>query len=308
MNANNLFNAVMQLDLEPIKMKLMHVESGEGWSVGKANAVEKEYRRFLCLMKMYPRESIAPLVDVDTFWHYHILDTMKYAADCEQAFGYFVHHYPYVGLRGGDDEQFRVDSGDRMQCLYEATFGEAYPGADLEALDAGPAGETGVRGAEPIRIASAYCAGPWNADGVRAAGPTGTAYCAGPWDKQQARAAGRNDTAYCAGPWDKQQPRAAGRTDTAYCAGPWDKQQPRAAGRSNTAYCAGPWDKQQPRAAGRTDTAYCAGPWDKRDAGAGTAYCAGPWDKPHSHGTTKAATAYCADPWQPAGTSTALSA
>ena len=61
MNTNDLFNAVMQLDLEPIKMKLMHVESGEGWSLEKANAVEKEYRRFLCLMKMYPEEDTAPL-------------------------------------------------------------------------------------------------------------------------------------------------------------------------------------------------------------------------------------------------------
>ncbi|PQO93536.1 hypothetical protein C5614_22320 [Massilia phosphatilytica] len=218
MNATNLFNAVMQLDLEPIKTKLMHVESGEGWSVDKANAVEKEYRRFLCLMKMYPRESIAPLVDVDTFWHYHILDTMKYAVDCEQAFGYFVHHYPYVGLGDGDDAQFRIDSGNRMQSLYEATFGEAYPGA---------------RSAEPIRIASAYCAGPWNKEGVRAAGQTETAYCAGPWDKQQVRA----ETAYCAGPWDKQQVRA----ETAYCAGPWDKAHEHGTAKAATAYCAGPW-------------------------------------------------------------------
>ena len=94
MNTNDLLKAVMELDLEPIKMKLMHVASGEGWSLEKANAVEKEYRRFLCLTKMYPEEDTAPLVDVDTFWHYHILDTMKYAADCEQAFGYFVHHSP----------------------------------------------------------------------------------------------------------------------------------------------------------------------------------------------------------------------
>jgi hypothetical protein len=217
MNANDLFNAVMQLDLEPIKTKLMHVESGEGWSLEKANAVEKEYRRFLCLMKMYPDESIAPLVDVDTFWHYHILDTMKYAVDCEQAFGYFVHHYPYVGMRGGDDEQFRIDSGERMQSLYEAMFGEAYPAAD-----AVPAEASGT----------AYCAGPWDKPRTRATTGAGTAYCAGPWDKHAA-------TAYCAGPWDKPHAHGAARSTasaaaTAYCAGPWDKH-------TATAYCAGPW-------------------------------------------------------------------
>ena len=27
-------------------------------------------------------------------WHAHIIDTEKYAADCQSAFGYFVHHIP----------------------------------------------------------------------------------------------------------------------------------------------------------------------------------------------------------------------
>jgi hypothetical protein len=120
------FDSIAELDLDPIKVKLMHKESGEGWSLEKANAVEFEYRRFLQLMKMYPAEQTAPLFDVDTFWHYHILDTMKYAADCENVFGYFLHHFPYIGLRGEDDEAAHQHAGSRMQELYEATFGEAY--------------------------------------------------------------------------------------------------------------------------------------------------------------------------------------
>ena len=109
------FAAIAALDLDPIKVKLMHEASGEGWSLEKANAVEAEYRRFLILMKKFPEEQTAPLFDVDTFWHYHILDTLKYAQDCEQVFGYFLHHFPYIGLRG-----------QRMQELYEETFGEPY--------------------------------------------------------------------------------------------------------------------------------------------------------------------------------------
>jgi hypothetical protein len=126
MISNTDFNSIAELDLDPIKVKLMHKESGEGWSLEKANAVEFEYRRFLQLMKMYPAEQTAPLFDVDTFWHYHILDTMKYAADCEKVFGYFLHHFPYIGLRGEDDETAHQHAGSRMQELYEATFGEAY--------------------------------------------------------------------------------------------------------------------------------------------------------------------------------------
>jgi hypothetical protein len=120
------FQAIADLDLEPIKVKLMHEESGEGWTLQKANAVEFEYRRFLYLMKTFPHEQTAPLFDVDIFWHYHILDTMKYAADCDVVFGYFLHHFPYIGLRGEDDEAAHHRVGERMKELYEATFGEGY--------------------------------------------------------------------------------------------------------------------------------------------------------------------------------------
>lgn len=131
MISNTEFTPIAELDLDPIKVKLMHKESGEGWSLEHANAMEFEYRRFLCLMKMFPHEQTAPLFDVDIFWHYHILDTMKYAADCDKVFGYFMHHFPYLGLRGEDDEAAHQGAGARMQELYEATFGEPYirPGA-----------------------------------------------------------------------------------------------------------------------------------------------------------------------------------
>jgi hypothetical protein len=198
MNVNALehFAAIMQLDLAPIKMKLMHIESGEAWSAAKANTVEKEYRRFLCLMKMFPEENIAPLVDVDTFWHYHILDTLKYARDCEQAFGYFLHHYPYVGLRGGNDEQCRIDSGERMGTLYEAAFGEAYPGSSSGAVQAS------AFCAGPAVQAIAYCAGPAvQASAFRAIPGATIAYCAGPAVQAGALRAGPGaNTAYCAGP------------------------------------------------------------------------------------------------------------
>lgn len=130
MDTNIDFKAIADLNLDAIKVKLMHRESGEGWSLEKANAVEFEYRRFLILMKQFPEEETAPLMDVDTFWHYHILDTLKYAADCEQVFGYFLHHFPYIGLRGEDDEAAHQRVGERMKQLYEQTFGEDYVRAE----------------------------------------------------------------------------------------------------------------------------------------------------------------------------------
>ncbi|MDQ2990364.1 MAG: hypothetical protein M3R60_14805 [Pseudomonadota bacterium] len=120
------FAPIAELDLDPIKVKLMRQDDGKGWTREQADTVEVEYRRFLYLMKMFPHEPTAPLVDVDTFWHYHILDTMKYAADCDEVFGYFLHHFPYVGLRGKKDEEALAQMGLRMAVLYEETFGESY--------------------------------------------------------------------------------------------------------------------------------------------------------------------------------------
>jgi hypothetical protein len=138
MNSYNECTVIAELDLDPIKVKLMHEESGEGWSLAQANAVEAEYRRFLYLMKLFPHEQTAPLADVDTFWHYHILDTMKYAVDCDAVFGYFLHHFPYIGLRGEADEEAHQRVGQRMCELYEETFGEAYirPAAMVGAAEA----------------------------------------------------------------------------------------------------------------------------------------------------------------------------
>jgi hypothetical protein len=143
-------DAINALDLGPIKTKLMHRASGEGWSAAYADAVEIEYRRFLTLMKLYPNEATAPLVDVDTFWHYHILDTAKYAADCASAFGYFLHHYPYLGMDGAEDEANRDTAGARMHELYAATFGVAMAAAPADTAWCG-------RVEQPAQQATAWC-------------------------------------------------------------------------------------------------------------------------------------------------------
>ena len=194
MNSNTQFQPFLNLDLDLIKLKLMHVESGEGWSRERANAVETEYRRFLFLMKNFPEDDTAPAVDVDTFWHYHILDTMKYAVDCEQLFGYFLHHYPYVGMRGEGDGAVRQDSAHRMRVLYEETFGEpylasmtgaaanasAYCGAGTQAAYCGVGAAAycgaGIRAAYcGVGIKAAYCGAGINAAYCGAG--TKAAYC-----------------------------------------------------------------------------------------------------------------------------------
>ncbi len=116
--------AIQALDLEPIKFKLMDTEEGQGWSREYVDQMAIAYKRFLTLSVKYPEETIAPSKDVDKFWHGHILDTMKYAEDCQNVFGYFVHHFPYFGMRGEEDAANLAKAGKTTTRLYEKEFGE----------------------------------------------------------------------------------------------------------------------------------------------------------------------------------------
>lgn len=113
-----------QLDLDPIKVKLTDTKNGEGWSFEKTEMVAIQYRRFLILIRDNPNATIVPTEDIDRFWHHHILDTMKYAEDCDQYFGYFVHHFPYFGLRGADDAKNLAVAFENTKNLYEERFRE----------------------------------------------------------------------------------------------------------------------------------------------------------------------------------------
>jgi hypothetical protein len=304
MISNQATDAVWTIDLGPIKAKLMHMEAGEGWSRQRADIVEVEYRRFLHLMKIYPNEQLAPSVDTDTFWHYHILDTMKYAVDCDTVFGYFLHHFPYLGLRGEDDEQVLLQCGDRMRELYESTFAVSY-------LDQASADTDGV-GTQAVVLDSAsattgceapampdYCHAAGKPAGVSAnsasycAAPSAAAYCAAP-----ARPA--SNAAYCAAP---ARPFQQAANNPAYCAAPARPSQQAA---NNPAYCAAP---ARPGAAPAKATSTLATGSAAGASAAGPAYCAAPskQGKPldaSSYRAAPAKPAYCAAPARPASKST----
>jgi hypothetical protein len=177
--------AISELDLEPIKFRLIDKKSGEGWTLERACQVEAEYRRFLFLVKMYPNEAAAPLRDVDAFWHYHILDTMKYADDCDMVFGYFLHHFPYAGLRGEDDLAAHERLGKRTGDLYQKRFDGRYGAEPLDekaplaaaftpaelAFCAAPATPAIAFCAAPARPRFAFCAAPAQPAGSHASDP-----------------------------------------------------------------------------------------------------------------------------------------
>src|SRR5712692_2359901 len=181
--------AIQALDLEPIKFKLMDTEEGQGWSREYVDQMEIAYRRFLTLSVKYSEETIAPSKDVDKFWHGHILDTMKYAEDCQNVFGYFLHHFPYFGMRGEEDAANLRAASANMHAIYEREFGEVLPSSAAWCGAAKPS----------VKADSAWCGAA--KPSVKADG----AWCGA------ARPAVKSDSAWCGAA------RPAVKSDSAWC-------------------------------------------------------------------------------------------
>jgi hypothetical protein len=68
-------------------------------------------------------EDIMLSKDVDEFWHTHILQTMKYADDCQKVFGTFLHHNPHIGERTPEALEERAKLAEKTRLLYQKEFG-----------------------------------------------------------------------------------------------------------------------------------------------------------------------------------------
>jgi hypothetical protein len=173
MHDHHAHDAIAVLDLTSIRTRLMHPHAGLGWSEARTIAVESDYREFLLFAKLYPAATPSPGLDVDQFWHFHILDTMKYARDCDDAFGYFLHHQPDTEFE--DEFESESTSAGMPYC--------ALTGARSRMLARRPAAYCALTGAKEVAAAqrpAAYCALAGKTTGVAtAARQRKKAYCAG---------------------------------------------------------------------------------------------------------------------------------
>ncbi len=112
-----------QLDLGPIAYKLMHKSDGLGWSRDKTTQAISRYMMFLTLIYLYPNRQFVPSEEIDAVWHFHIIDTIKYAQDCQMLFGHFIHHFPYFGHRDAEDRKNLEIIFEQTQVLFEEHFG-----------------------------------------------------------------------------------------------------------------------------------------------------------------------------------------
>ena len=77
---NNITEAasalVQSINLEKLRYKLTRVNTPK-MKQEEFNLAEQEYRRFLTLKKIYPKQEFVPNKLVDELWHAHILDTVS---------------------------------------------------------------------------------------------------------------------------------------------------------------------------------------------------------------------------------------
>lgn len=112
-----------QLDLGPIAYKLMSDSNGLGWNREKTTQAISRYLMFLTLIYLYPNRQFVPSQEIDSVWHFHIIDTIKYAQDCQMLFGHFIHHFPYFGNRDAADRKNLEFIFKQTQVLLEEHFG-----------------------------------------------------------------------------------------------------------------------------------------------------------------------------------------
>ena len=123
------FESFTNLDLTAITLKLK--KQNPTWDQSRLTASVEEYRKWLYLCKIKKRSdgtlgmaATPGSRDVDEVWHTHILFTRKYAEDCNNLFGYFLHHQPTEESTGRNDES---SSYANTLKLYRTTFKSESP-------------------------------------------------------------------------------------------------------------------------------------------------------------------------------------
>lgn len=118
-------NYIYSIDFSMIIDKMVMT----GWSRKIAEGLSQEYKNFLYLNRKYLNQfgQLPPSEEIDEFWHNHILDTKKYAVDCQKIFGFYLDHYPYFGIDDKSNYNDLNNAFERVEKLYFEEFGKEMP-------------------------------------------------------------------------------------------------------------------------------------------------------------------------------------
>ncbi len=91
-----------------------------------AKRLERELKRYLILVALWPRKHYGMAGGVDGLWHTFLLFTQLYSRFCERVAGQFLHHTPADIESAGELREFKRDYAN-FHKDYEAVFGEPAP-------------------------------------------------------------------------------------------------------------------------------------------------------------------------------------
>ena len=95
--ARQIFRRICDFDFSRERKILTSDIRGFGYTDCDVEEMENEYKKYLLLRLMHPRQRLPMSKDIDDFWHVHVLNTRSYARFTEEVGnGNFVHHAPTV--------------------------------------------------------------------------------------------------------------------------------------------------------------------------------------------------------------------
>ncbi len=115
---------IRSIDFGPMKVNILDDPTLD-WDADKVDFVEEQYKNWLLLRRLnLPDPAVVPPTepDLDTFWHFHILDTYSYVRDCSSIFGSYHHHFPYFGIRDDEDLEDLIDASQETRRQYLERF------------------------------------------------------------------------------------------------------------------------------------------------------------------------------------------
>lgn len=87
-------DVIERLDLSDILRQLAAKTEYAHWTPARFFTAAQEYREFLTACKNHPEQELSPTPDADEVWHRHMLNSRCYMRDCQNIFGYYLHHEP----------------------------------------------------------------------------------------------------------------------------------------------------------------------------------------------------------------------
>ena len=122
----SLEDAKKYIDAINFSMVIDKIVKTKRWKRKDVLKICELYKHFLFLKKKYDQndEKLSPSLEIDEFWHNHIMDTKKYRNDCDQIFGFYLDHYPYIGMDGKTTQADAARSFERTQELHHKEFGD----------------------------------------------------------------------------------------------------------------------------------------------------------------------------------------